>query len=179
MSAKAVERLLLAGNLIVQLMLLTTICIVDSLGRRFLLLSGFLMCSISTIALVFTFQINSPSLALISIVLMIIFLMGFITGPASILSVIIGELFLQSSRASAFVISGLISWGIHFVSALLFLLTKSYLGTYYLLLYWPFMIFAFIYIFWVVPETNGKTFEEIQENMVASTSKNSRKITAE
>uniref|UniRef100_A0A8C5RKA6 Major facilitator superfamily (MFS) profile domain-containing protein n=1 Tax=Laticauda laticaudata TaxID=8630 RepID=A0A8C5RKA6_LATLA len=100
------------------------ICIVDSLGRRFLFLSGFLMCIISTIALVFTFQINSRSLALISIVLIIIFLMGFVTGPASILSVIIGELFLQSSRASAFVISGLISWGIHFVSALMFLLTK-------------------------------------------------------
>uniref|UniRef100_A0A8C5WPP2 Major facilitator superfamily (MFS) profile domain-containing protein n=1 Tax=Laticauda laticaudata TaxID=8630 RepID=A0A8C5WPP2_LATLA len=124
MSAKAVGRLPLAGSLIIQLMLLTTICIVDSLGRRFLFLSGFLMCIISTIALVFTFQINSRSLALISIVLIIIFLMGFVTGPASILSVIIGELFLQSSRASAFVISGLISWGIHFVSALMFLLTK-------------------------------------------------------
>ncbi|XP_070812340.1 solute carrier family 2, facilitated glucose transporter member 5-like [Pituophis catenifer annectens] len=179
MSAKAIRLLPLAGNMIVQLMLLTTICIVESLGRRVLLLSGFLMCSISNIALVFTFQVNSPSLAFISIVLIIFFFVGYVMGPASIIPVIIGELFLQSSRASAYVIVGFFGWGINFLSALLFLLTKSYLETYYLLLYWPFMILAFIYIFRVVPETCGNTFQEIQESMAACTSRNSRKITAE
>uniref|UniRef100_A0A8C5RJY2 Major facilitator superfamily (MFS) profile domain-containing protein n=1 Tax=Laticauda laticaudata TaxID=8630 RepID=A0A8C5RJY2_LATLA len=179
LSTKIMRFLPFVGGLIIQLMLLTTICAVEYLGRRFFLLSGFLICIISNIALVFTFQINRPSLALISIVFIIIFFVGYITGPASILPMITGELFLQSSRASAFVIAGFVSWGINFFSAFLFLLIKSYLESYYLLLYWPFMILTFIYIFWVVPETSSKTFQAIQKNMAACTSKHSRKITAE
>ncbi|XP_060538384.1 solute carrier family 2, facilitated glucose transporter member 5-like [Pantherophis guttatus] len=178
LSSRAVNLLPLVGSVIIQLMLLTTICTVESLGRKFLLLSGFLMCSISNIALVFTFQIDSPKVAFISLLLIIVFFMGHITGPASILLLIIGELFLQSSRASAYVLAGFINWGTNFVSATLFLLTSPYLGSYYLLLYCPFIIFTFIYIF-RIPETSGKTFQEIQENMAACTSKSSRKITAE
>ncbi|XP_058017438.1 solute carrier family 2, facilitated glucose transporter member 5-like [Ahaetulla prasina] len=124
-------------------------------------------------------QNDSPALALLSIVLIFVFFVGYIMGPASILPVIIGELFLQSSRASAYTIAGFVNWGINFCSTLLFLLTESYLKTYYLLMYWPLMILAFIYIFWVLPETSGKTFQEIQENMAACTFRKSRKITAE
>ncbi|XP_026548488.1 solute carrier family 2, facilitated glucose transporter member 5-like, partial [Notechis scutatus] len=179
LSTKAVNLIPLVGNLIIQLMLLTTICTVDSLGRRFLLLSGFLMCSLSNIALVFTFKIDTPAAAFISIILIALFFMGHITGPASILFLVIGELFLQSSRASAYVLAGYISWGANFASAILFLLTKSYLGPYFLLIYWPLIVLTYIYIFRVVPETCGKTFQEIQENVAACTSKNSRKIMAE
>ncbi|KAL7976220.1 hypothetical protein Chor_008317 [Crotalus horridus] len=123
-------------------------------------------------------RVYSSSLIFTSIVL-ILFFMGYVTGLASVLPVIIGELFLQSSRVSACVIAGFVSWGANFISALLFLLTKSHLGSYYLLLYWPFMILTSIYIFWVVPETSGKTFQEIQESMAVYTSKDSGKITAE
>ncbi|XP_070614371.1 solute carrier family 2, facilitated glucose transporter member 7-like isoform X2 [Erythrolamprus reginae] len=179
LSAETMRLLPLVGCLIIQLMILTTICTVEPLGRKFLFLSGFMFCIISNIALVFTFQSDRPELALISIVLIILYFLGYIMGPASIVPVIIGELFLQSSRASAFVIAGFISSGIHLFSTLLFFLTKSYLDTYHLLLSWPFMILAFIYIFRVVPETSGKTFEEIQKNMVVCTFKNSGKVTPE
>ncbi|XP_039223342.1 solute carrier family 2, facilitated glucose transporter member 5-like isoform X2 [Crotalus tigris] len=178
LSAKDINLLSLVGSLIIELTLLTTICTIESLGRRFLLLSGFLICTISNIALVFAFQVYSSSLIFTSIVL-ILFFMGYVTGLASVLPLIIGELFLQSSRVSACVIAGFVSWGANFISALLFLLTKSHLGSYYLLLYWPFMILTSIYIFWVVPETRGKTFQEIQESMAVYTSKDSAKITAE
>ncbi|KAK9392014.1 solute carrier family 2 facilitated glucose transporter member 5-like [Crotalus adamanteus] len=81
LSHKAMKLLPLVGSVVIQLMLLTTICTVESLGRRFLLLSGFLICCISNIALVFTFQVEDPSLAFISIVLIILFFMGYVTGP--------------------------------------------------------------------------------------------------
>ncbi|KAG8142350.1 hypothetical protein E2320_006283, partial [Naja naja] len=55
----------------------------------------------------------------------------------------------------------------------------SYLGPYFLLVHWPFIVLTYIYIFRAVPETCGKTFLEIQENLAACTSKNSRKIMAE
>ncbi|XP_070615812.1 solute carrier family 2, facilitated glucose transporter member 5-like [Erythrolamprus reginae] len=169
----------LAGGLIIQLMLLTIIGMVEPLGRRFLLLNGFLLCSISNIALFFSLQIKSPVLALISIVLVIFYLLGFVMGPGSILSVIIGELFLQSSRASAYVIAGIVSFSVNCLVNVLFIMTESYFQFYYLLISSPFMILALIYTFRVVPETSGETFEEIQENMAACTSKNCRKIMVE
>ncbi|XP_013930715.1 PREDICTED: solute carrier family 2, facilitated glucose transporter member 5-like [Thamnophis sirtalis] len=139
------------------------------------------MCSISNIVLVFTLQNRTVTAAFITLILTILFFLGYISGPASVLVLIIGELFLQSSRASAYVLAGLISWGINFVSLMLFLLTNSYLGSYYLVLYWPFIILTLIYIFWVIPDTTSKTFEEIQESIEArrGPSRNSRKITAE
>ncbi|XP_070812393.1 solute carrier family 2, facilitated glucose transporter member 7-like [Pituophis catenifer annectens] len=179
LSAKTMKLLPLVGSVVIQMMLLTTICTIEPFGRRLLILSGFMICIISNIALVFIFKNDSPALAILGIILIFLFFVGYVMGPASVLPVIIGELFLQSSRASAYVIAGFISWGINFLSALLFLLTKSYLESYYFLLYWPFMILAFIYIFRVVPETSGKTFQEIQENMAACISRNSRKIAAE
>ncbi|KAM6435175.1 solute carrier family 2, facilitated glucose transporter member 5-like isoform 1-T1 [Liasis olivaceus] len=189
LSTKAKRLIPLAGNVIVQLMLLTTICTVETLGRKFLLLTGFLICSVSNISLVFClkFQIDSPSLAFLSIVLIILFFLGYITGPdltfsrhpASISVVIIGELFLQSSRMSAFVIAGLATWITRFISALLFLLTEPRIGPYSLLLYWPFIILTSIYILWMVPETSGKTFQEIQKSVAAHVRKHSRKTVAE
>ncbi|XP_070614369.1 solute carrier family 2, facilitated glucose transporter member 7-like [Erythrolamprus reginae] len=179
MSSKARDLLILAVSLVIQLMLLTNICLVEPLGRKFLLLSGFLMCSLTNICLVFSFQTNNPTVAFLSIILSILYFMGHITGPASILPLIVGELFLQSSRASAYVLAGLISWGTNLVLSIMLLLTSSFLGSYYLLLYWPFIAFTYIYILRVLPETSGKTFEEIQGNMLAHTSKSSRKITAE
>ncbi|KAM3824381.1 solute carrier family 2, facilitated glucose transporter member 5-like isoform 2-T3 [Vipera latastei] len=127
LSTRDMNLLLFVGSVIIQLTLLTTICTIESLGRRFLLLSGFLICSILTIALVITFQIYTSSLVFTSIVL-ILFFMAYVAGPACILPVIIGELFLQSSRVSAYVIAGFVTWGTNFISALLFLLTQLFIA---------------------------------------------------
>ncbi|XP_063173453.1 solute carrier family 2, facilitated glucose transporter member 5-like isoform X2 [Candoia aspera] len=83
LSTKAISLIPLAGTMIVQMMLLTTIFTIETLGRKFLLLTGLLICTLSNIALAFSLQVqvNNPSLAFISMVLFILFFMGDIMGP--------------------------------------------------------------------------------------------------
>ncbi|XP_063173452.1 solute carrier family 2, facilitated glucose transporter member 5-like isoform X1 [Candoia aspera] len=58
LSTKAISLIPLAGTMIVQMMLLTTIFTIETLGRKFLLLTGLLICTLSNIALAFSLQVQ-------------------------------------------------------------------------------------------------------------------------
>ncbi|XP_066493477.1 solute carrier family 2, facilitated glucose transporter member 5-like [Tiliqua scincoides] len=94
--------------------------LIDSVGRRILLLSGFGVCSICCAVLPITIHLQTfhSWMSYINTILIITFLLGHFIGPGSIPHLLVAELFLQSSRSSAFAASGAMFWLWRFIATL-------------------------------------------------------------
>ncbi|NXR48348.1 GTR5 protein, partial [Hippolais icterina] len=148
-------------------MTLLAVFIVESLGRRILLLAGFLLCSVScailTVAL--NLQTTVSWMSYLSIVCVIAYIIGHAIGPSPIPAVMITEMFLQSSRPAAFMVGGSVHWLSNFTVGLVFLYMEAGLGPYSFLIFCAICVATMLYIFFVVPETKNKTFMEINRIM--------------
>ncbi|XP_070614364.1 solute carrier family 2, facilitated glucose transporter member 5-like isoform X2 [Erythrolamprus reginae] len=140
------------------------ICIIESSGRRILLLTGFGICTIACIFLTMCIQLqkNISSMAYMSVSFHTIFLIGQATGPNPVPSVLVAEYFLQSCRSTAFVIAGSIHWFLKFLIVVTYLHMDVELESYSFLFFWPFNIATFIYVAKMIPETKGRSFLEIR-----------------
>ncbi|XP_053148402.1 solute carrier family 2, facilitated glucose transporter member 5-like isoform X5 [Hemicordylus capensis] len=148
-----------------QLSGIKAICGIDAWGRRILLLCGFGICSISCILLTMTLEIETPIswLPYLSTVLVLILTGAHILGPGSVPIVLTTELFLQSSRSSAYAIVGSVHWFCSCIVTLGFHHIQSYIGPYSFLIFFPFNSVALFYSLMVVPETKRKTFLSIRK----------------
>uniref|UniRef100_A0A8D0BTD1 Major facilitator superfamily (MFS) profile domain-containing protein n=1 Tax=Salvator merianae TaxID=96440 RepID=A0A8D0BTD1_SALMN len=143
------------------------IFLIDRVGRKILLLSGFGVSSILSILLTMTLelQITIKWMPYVSLSLLLIFLMGFTLGPGPVSQIITIELFLQSSRSAGVTIGGLLYWLLTFLTEIIFKLVETRIGSYSFLFFWPICISTFIFIFKFLPETKNKTFLEIRRYM--------------
>nr|XP_020666051.1 solute carrier family 2, facilitated glucose transporter member 5-like isoform X1 [Pogona vitticeps] len=150
--------------------------LVDSVGRRTLLLVGFGICSVTCILLSITMTLQDiyPFMTYINTVLDDVFLIGHGFGPYPVPPLIVAELFLQSSRSSGFVIAGVLQWFFHFITGVTFLRTENRLKGYIFLIFCPLCIAVFYYIFNFVPETKNMTFLDIRKLMAIQTAKRSK-----
>uniref|UniRef100_A0A8D2NNY7 Solute carrier family 2, facilitated glucose transporter member 5 n=2 Tax=Zosterops TaxID=36298 RepID=A0A8D2NNY7_ZOSLA len=148
-------------------MTLLAVFIVESLGRRILLLAGFLLCSASCAILTLALNLqNTVSwMSYLSIVCVIAYIIGHAIGPSPIPAVMITEMFLQSSRPAAFMVGGSVHWLSNFTVGLVFLYMEAGLGPYSFLIFCAICVATMLYIFFVVPETKNKTFMEINRIM--------------
>ncbi|KAF4795556.1 Solute carrier family 2, facilitated glucose transporter member 5 [Turdus rufiventris] len=148
-------------------MTLLAVFIVESLGRRILLLAGFLLCSASCAILTLALNLqNTVSwMSYLSIVCVIAYIVGHAIGPSPIPAVMITEMFLQSSRPAAFMVGGSVHWLSNFTVGLVFLYMEAGLGPYSFLIFCAICVTTMLYIFFVVPETKNKTFMEINRIM--------------
>ncbi|NXB16470.1 GTR5 protein, partial [Rhagologus leucostigma] len=148
-------------------MTMLAIFIVESLGRRILLLAGFLLCSASCAVLTLALNLQSTVswMSYLSIACVIIYIIGHAIGPSPIPSVMITEMFLQSSRPAAFMVGGSVHWLSNFTVGLVFLYMEAGLGPYSFLIFCAICIATMLYIFFIVPETKNKTFMEINRIM--------------
>ncbi|KAG8569091.1 hypothetical protein GDO81_014259 [Engystomops pustulosus] len=149
------------------LMTVAAIFIVDSWGRRLLLLLGFgtccTACVVLTIALVY--QTSVSWLPYLSIACVIIYVIGHAIGPSPVPYVITTEMFRQASRPAAFMVAGSVHWLCNFIVGLIFEFLRKGLGSYCFILFAAICLATFLFIFFVVPETKGKTFLEISQIM--------------
>ncbi|XP_063001527.1 solute carrier family 2, facilitated glucose transporter member 5-like [Elgaria multicarinata webbii] len=144
-----------------------TMYTVDSVGRRFLLLLGFMICNMSCILLALSLEIQAkvPSMIYVSGILLNVFFAGHMIGPGSIPYIVSGEIFLQSSRASAYVIGGFANWFSRILLGVIFVQMEPHIGPFSLFIFWPLSMATFVYIFKMIPETSCTTFLEIQKLM--------------
>ncbi|KAH0617413.1 hypothetical protein JD844_015584 [Phrynosoma platyrhinos] len=149
------------------------IYLVDSLGRRVLFLIGILACSILLILITMALEIQQtiPMMSYVSAILIDLFLLGHSFGPGPVPPVIVTELFLQSSRASAYMIAGFVQWLITFITGVTFLHVQKQLGDFSFLLFFPVSIATFAYIFKILPETKNRTFVDIKRIMAIQTAR--------
>ncbi|XP_069600947.1 solute carrier family 2, facilitated glucose transporter member 9 isoform X2 [Ranitomeya imitator] len=138
---------------------------VEKLGRRVLLIGGFglmtMFFGILTISL--TFQDRASWVPYISIVCILGVIASFCIGPGGIPFVLVAEVFQQSQRPAAFMIAGSVNWICNFAVGLLFPLIQDGLGNYCFLVFATICLAGALYLYFVLPETKNKTFNEIDQ----------------
>ncbi|XP_061457227.1 solute carrier family 2, facilitated glucose transporter member 5-like [Rhineura floridana] len=154
-------------SILLMFITLLAICVADSSGRKTLLLTGLGFCSTSCILLAMSIELQKTIswMSYFSSSFVIIFLIGQSVGPDPVLSVLIAELFLQSSRSTAFVIGGCVHWLCKFLIGVAFLHLEIHIEPYSFLLSWPLCVATLIYSSKVIPETTGQSFLEIRRSV--------------
>ncbi|XP_050498192.1 facilitated trehalose transporter Tret1-like isoform X2 [Diabrotica virgifera virgifera] len=150
--------------------------IVDRFSRKVLYSSSLVLCSMAILALAaylyfdeFVPNTDLDSVAWLPLTCLITFQIGWSYGLAVIPTLMMGELFSVSIKSKAMLIMMVaLGGGISFVNVL-FNILNSVLGTFA-----PFVFFALCSIgaaivsLYIIPETKGKTLEEIQMDLKAS-----------
>uniref|UniRef100_A0A3B5ANJ1 Solute carrier family 2 member 3b n=1 Tax=Stegastes partitus TaxID=144197 RepID=A0A3B5ANJ1_9TELE len=149
--------------------------LVERAGRRTLHLIG--LAGMAVCALVMTISLSlvktSPSLSYLAIVAVFGFVASFEMGPGPIPWFIVAELFSQGPRPAAMAISGCSNWTANFLVGLGFPKLEELCGPYVFLIFMVLLILFFIFTFLRVPETKGRTFDDIAQGFAASASKSS------
>ncbi|XP_007432105.1 solute carrier family 2, facilitated glucose transporter member 5 [Python bivittatus] len=147
-------------------MTIVAVFIIESLGRRVLLLAGFGICCVACAVLTLALNLKTITwMPYISIACIICYVIGHAIGASPIPSVMIMEMFLQSSRPAAFMVGGSVHWLSNFTVGLVFSYLERGLGPYCFLIFCAVCLATAIYVFLIVPETKNKTFMEINRIM--------------
>ncbi|KAM9324097.1 solute carrier family 2, facilitated glucose transporter member 3-like [Gastrophryne carolinensis] len=140
-----------------------SLLVVERAGRRTLHLVG--LGGMAVFAVILTIALKLKDQAdgwiYVSIVAIYLFVALFEIGPGPIPWFIVAELFSQGPRPAAMAVSSCFNWLANFLVGMLFPYAQAGCGPYVFLIFTAFLIIFFIFTFFQVPETRGKTFEEI------------------
>ncbi|KAM4736222.1 solute carrier family 2, facilitated glucose transporter member 3 [Anableps anableps] len=143
--------------------------LVERAGRRTLHLiglAGMAVCALlMTISL--SFVTSNQSLSYLAIVAVFGFVASFEMGPGPIPWFIVAELFSQGPRPAAMAVSGCSNWTANFLVGLGFPKLEEICGPYVFLIFMVLLILFFIFTYLRVPETKGRTFDEIERGFAA------------
>ncbi|RAP38018.1 MFS transporter [Legionella quinlivanii] len=141
-----------------------TLCFVDRFGRRFLLLNGMMLASLSLFAISLCFNRISPAIILL---LFCTYVMGYCVSVGSLFWVLISEIFPQATRGFAMSIATVIQWLANFLVSVSFLAFFTNTGpSLTFSLYGGFCLLAFFFIYYFIPETSGVSLEKIEDNLL-------------
>jgi SP family galactose:H+ symporter-like MFS transporter len=141
--------------------------LMDRVGRRRLLLIGVAGQVVGLVILGLAFQLHqlASMIAYIAIISLAIYVGSFAIGLGPIFWLMISEIYPLRVRGAAMSIATVANWGFNLLVALTFLTLVGVLGrpeTFWL--YAVIGVAAWIFIFKLVPETKGKSLEEIEEH---------------
>ncbi|KAI4820300.1 hypothetical protein KUCAC02_028284 [Chaenocephalus aceratus] len=149
---------------------LTCGIVIDRLGRKVLIMGGYILMSICCIlfTLTLSYQSASPIVPYLSIASVFAFILSFGLGPGGVTNILTTELFTQATRPAAYIIAGSLNWLSFFLISMVFPFLVVWLEQYCFLVFMAVCTCMAIYIFFVVPETKNKTFIEIQNEFKSS-----------
>lgn len=158
-----------------------SVLVVDKLGRRLLLLASASIMALSTICMgvYFYMQEQDPesvtTLGWLPVCSLCIFIIMFSLGFGPVPWLMMGEVFASNIKGVAGSIAGTTNWLLAFIVTKTFVNLKTALGTGQTFwLYAGITIVGAIFVFFLVPETKGKSLNEIQEILAG---KNGRRTT--
>ena len=139
--------------------------LIDRIGRRPLLLISLAGMSLSLIVLGLAFKLPqlSGSLGWIAVTSLMLYVGSFAVGLGPVFWLILSEIYPLRIRGRAMSVSTVVNWGFNLIVALSFLTLTHVLGkaaTFWL--YGIVSIGAWVFAFFLVPETKGKTLEQIE-----------------
>jgi len=144
-------------------MTFVSLVLIEKLGRKTLMLIGLVFMALMTVLLLvslLTFE-AVPAMSYVAIAAVILFVVGFATGPGSIPWFFVTELFAQSGRPTATSIAVAVNWTANFLVGVGFGPLNLILGPWVFAVFIGIQIFFIIYVWLAVPETKGRTTEEI------------------
>lgn len=153
----------LAMTIVNVLMTFVSMVLVDKAGRKTLLLTGFVGMTINTffLAIMMKYTGNHIIISWLCVVLVLVFIIMFASGPGSIPWFLVSELFNQSARPIATSLAVGCNWLANFIVAVSFPSLQLYLGSNVFYIFVVLQALFSIFIFKKVPETKNKTIEEI------------------
>ncbi len=148
------------------LMTIVSMWLIDRAGRRPLLLTGIAGMIVTLFALGYAFHspMHGGSLATVAVICMMLYVASFAISLGPIFWLLIAEIYPLPVRSSAEGLSATFNWGANLLVSLTFLTLLQLMGasrTFWL--YGIFAIGAWIFSYYLVPETKGRTLEEIEE----------------
>ncbi|ODM95264.1 Glucose transporter type 1 [Orchesella cincta] len=144
-------------------MTLVSLVIVEKAGRKTLLLFGFsgMFIDVFLLFLCILFKDSASWISYFSIILVVMFVVMFASGPGSIPWFLVSELFNSGARPMATSIAVAVNWTSNFIVGWSFLPLQVLLGPYVFIIFTVLLGLFVIFIWFKVPETKNKTAEEI------------------
>ncbi|CAB1428114.1 unnamed protein product [Pleuronectes platessa] len=145
--------------------------IIERTGRRPLLWGGYGVMSACLVFVTVTMNLKDSSywVPYVTIGLIFIFIIFFCGGPGGATATLNSELFIQSNRVEALVLMGIQRWSIFAVMGFIFPFLIETLHSYCFVLFACMCLLGCLFVFFVLPETKGKTLLEISEEFEAIT----------
>ncbi|KAK9533926.1 hypothetical protein VZT92_009014 [Zoarces viviparus] len=142
---------------------LVSVALVDKAGRRTLTLVGLggMCCCAVAMTVGLKLQNEYSWMSYVSMSAVFLFVSFFEIGPGPIPFFIVAELFSQGPRPAAIALAGCCNWTSNFAVAMFFPYIQTWLNSYVFILFAVLLLGFTVYIYLRVPETKGKTFEEI------------------
>jgi MFS transporter, SP family, galactose:H+ symporter len=137
--------------------------LVDRLGRRILLLGGSLLMVLALVMLGFIFALHTSHNGSLTLIALIIYILAFALSFGPVFWLMSAEIFPTRVRAAGASLSSFANWATNFLVSITFLSLIGALGaptTFWL--YAFFGILAFLFSWRFVPETKGKSLEQIE-----------------
>jgi MFS family permease len=133
-----------------------SIALIDRLGRRPLLFTGLAGMALSLLWIVWGFWTGSPSLGIISVASLMIYIAMFAIGMGAVPWVVLSEIYPGHIRAQSIAVATFMSWVGNILVAYTFLDISAYLTTSGAFLIYALMcILSFLYFYKKLPETRG------------------------
>ncbi|NP_001159589.1 solute carrier family 2 member 9, like 1 isoform X1 [Danio rerio] len=147
--------------------LITITCglFIERVGRKPLMWRGFGGMSVVMALIIVTLYLRDYSFVIpyFTVFLIFLFMIFYGGGPAATVGAVCNEMFIQSYRPAAFVYIGILRWVgftlLGFVFPFLIVVLKSLS----FVLFSCICLLAALYIFFILPETKGKTILEISQ----------------
>uniref|UniRef100_A0A8D3E694 Solute carrier family 2 member 3a n=1 Tax=Scophthalmus maximus TaxID=52904 RepID=A0A8D3E694_SCOMX len=136
--------------------------LVEKAGRRTLHLLGLGGMAVSALLMTVSLLLVSiPAMSYVAILAVMLFVAMFELGPGPIPWFIVAELFSQGPRPAAMAVAGCCNWTANFLVGVSFPKLVELCGPWVFLIFTAFLVLFFIFTYLKVPETRGKTFDEI------------------
>ncbi len=152
---------------------IVAVLLLDKVGRRPLLIVGTTGCilSLAMLGVFFASSGLQQSDSWIALVCLIVYIASFAVGLGPVFWLMISEIFPLRVRSPAMSLSTVGNWSANFVISSFFLSLVSAIsreGTFWL--YAGFGVLALLFFIFRVPETKGRSLEEIQDELGAEES---------
>jgi SP family galactose:H+ symporter-like MFS transporter len=147
------------------LMTIVSMWLIDRIGRRPLLLTGIAGMAVTLGVLGWAFHSASPTGALswIAVISIMVYVASFAISLGPIFWLLISEIYPLKVRSSTEGVAATFNWGSNLLVSLTFLTLLQMIGaTRTFWLYGVFAIGAWLFSYYLVPETKGSTLEEIE-----------------
>ncbi|MBL4817650.1 MAG: sugar porter family MFS transporter [Deltaproteobacteria bacterium] len=147
-------------------MTVVTLRYVDSWGRRNFLMTGSLLSAISLLALVLIPDYWMGSVPFLVLGIMSLYIAGYCISVGSLFWLIISEIFPAHFRPMAMSLATAIHWMANFAVSMSFLSMLESMGPQKTFGCYAVICFlSFLFAYFIVPETKGKTLEAIEDDL--------------
>ncbi len=146
--------------------------IIDRVGRRPLLIIGLIgmIISLALLGLVFSLGSTSGAAGLLATVCLALYIASFAISLGPVFWLMISEIYPLRIRGSAMSVASIANWGSNFLVALIFpvlLATLGGAGSFWL--FAALGIVAWFFVYFKVPETKGRSLEQIEASFRGTT----------